>query len=554
MTVRLLHQSEPELAQATLLALADSLDSCSAAISPSGTLVAITEAWSSFKGLNPFLAGLELGASYSDLCQQLVHSTDGNLSIVALGLTSVLEGRVPRLTFDYPFQEADGLHNFGCTALLRPHDEHIRAVVHIRDITQRTDLERRMRRSERLFKATTDNAMDFICLLDSASRMVYHNPALKRFLGRTDAWDTGQKMVEFVHEEDRGAFLQSLKVGAKAGLTQVFEYRIPDAHGHWTELEGQVSAVEDPGGASDAVLLISRDISLRKQMERDREKSEIQIRHSQKLQAIGQLAAGIAHEINTPIQYIGDNTTFLGDAFKQSTTLVRTLQGLLERIQEQTGGGSPPAQQALEAVAEADLDYLEEEIPRAIQQTLEGVARVSKIVSAMKDFSHPGGETASLIDLKRTIESTITVSRGEWKTLANLETDFAPGLPPVPCYPGEISQVILNLVINAAHAIESRREMEGSSEPGLIRIGTRLASGEVELWISDDGIGIPEPIRNRIFDPFFTTKSVGKGSGQGLSIVHAVITEKHKGRIVLESVPMEGTTFRIFLPLNPGNH
>jgi signal transduction histidine kinase len=159
-----------------------------------------------------------------------------------------------------------------------------------------------------------------------------------------------------------------------------------------------------------------------------------------------------------------------------------------------------------------------------------------------------------MTDLKRTIESTITVSRGEWKTIANLEADFAPGLPLVPCYPGEISQVILNLVINAAHAIESRREMEGSSEPGLIRIGTRLASGEVELWISDDGIGIPEAIRNRIFDPFFTTKSVGKGSGQGLSIVHAVITEKHKGRIAVESVPMEGTTFRIFLPLNPARN
>jgi len=469
---------------------------------------------------------------------------------VALGLTSVLEGRVQRLSFDFPFVEDDGPHDYGCTALSRPLTEGIRAVIHIRDITHRVSMERRMRRSERLFKATTDNAMDFVCLLDSGSRMVYHNPALQRFIGKPASWISDQRLVDLVHESDREGFMAALRKGAKAGLTQVFEYRLADAQGTWNDVEGQVSAVEDPGGHGDSVLLISRDISLRKQMERERERAEIQLRHSQKLEAIGQLSAGIAHEINTPTQYIGDNTTFLRDAFAQSTALIRILQGHLMRIRDGSNPGAEEAGLALEALEAGDVDYLEAEIPKAIQQTLDGVARVAKIVGAMKDFSHPGGETISTIDLHRTIESTITVSRGEWRSVANLETAFAPELPLVPCYPGEINQVILNLVVNAAHAIEARQLQEGTSEPGLIRIGTQLLSSEVEIWVSDNGTGIPEDIRNRIFDPFFTTKPVGKGTGQGLSLVHGVVTEKHKGRIKLESTPGKGTTFRIFLPLN----
>lgn len=548
MTVHLLPGSGADQGQAALMALVESLDSCSAVVDGSGRIVGVTEAWANFAGKNPLLAGQGLGSSFLEVCQGLTHSPDGNVSIVALGLIGVMEGRIPKLSFDYPYPEEDGQHDYGCTAVSRPPTEPIRAVIHIRDITHRASMERRMRRSERLFKATTVNAMDFICLLDTEGRMVYHNPAFQRFLGKTDQWISEQKMADLVHEADRAGFKASLLQGVKAGLTQAFEYRIPDAHGGWSDMEGQVSVVEDPGGPGDSVLLISRDISLRKQIERDRERAEIQVRHSQKLEAIGQLAAGIAHEINTPTQYIGDNTTFLRDSFSQSMAMIRTLQGHLERIRD-GAGSADEARQALDALAEGDMDYLEEEIPKAIQQTLEGVARVSKIVGAMKDFSHPGGESASTIDLHRAIESTITVSRGEWKAVANLESDFAPDFPLVSCYPGEINQVILNLVVNAAHAIASRQEIRGSAAPGLIRIGTRRHPNEVEIWVSDDGVGIPDEIRSRIFDPFFTTKPVGEGSGQGLSIVHAVITEKHKGRIEVESKPGEGTTFRIFLPL-----
>ncbi len=548
--VHLLSNRDSGCERAALLALASSLDACSVVVDHSGLIVGMTDAWHSYAGRNPILAGQALGSSFRQLCENLTHSPDGNISIVALGLIGVLDGRIPKLVLDFPFPDESGAHDYACTAVSLTHVESIAAVVHIHDITHRAAQERRMRRSERLFKATTDNAMDFICLLDSEGRMVYHNPALQRFLGRPDKWISEQKMVDLVHEADRAQFMGSLAQGAKAGFTHAFEYRMPGAQGGWADVEGQISVVEDPSAPGDSLLLISRDISLRKQMERDRERAEIQVRHSQKLEAIGQLAAGIAHEINTPTQYIGDNTAFLRDSFTEFTSLIRTLQGHLLRLQEGTAAQGEVVRQALDALEASDVDYLEKEIPKAIQQTLEGVARVSKIVGAMKDFSHPGGESASSIDLHRIIESTITVSRGEWKAVADLKTEFALDLPLVPCYPGEISQVILNLVVNAAHAIAASQESRGCAGPGLIRIGTCLASGHVEIWVADDGTGIPEDIKGRIFDPFFTTKSVGKGSGQGLSIVHAVITEKHKGRIEVESSLGKGTTFRIFLPLD----
>ncbi len=552
MTIHLLH-GDHERARAALVALTDSLDASSAVLDETGTIVAFTAGWHAYAGANPFLAGQGLGASYLDLCRGLSTSPDGNLSIVALGLLGLMEGRLPRVTFDFPFHEADGPHDFGLTGVACSPAHGVRAVVHLRDITHRAAMERRMRRAERLFKATNDNAMDFICLLDAGSRMAYHNPALQAFLGPQVACGPDCRMADFVHAEDQATFMAALSRGSESGRSHVFEYRLADAHGHWADVEGQVSAVEDPGGHADSVVLISRDISFRKQLEREREQAEIQVRHSQKLEAIGQLAAGIAHEINTPTQYIGDNTTFLRDAFREAMELIRTLQTHLAQIQQGEGEGGK-AQEALAALEACDVAYLEEEIPKAIQQTLEGVGRVSAIVGAMKDFSHPGSESLTSVDLHRAIESTLTVSRGEWKSVATVETDFAPDLPLVPCFPGEINQVILNLVVNAAHAIAGRIEAHGGANPGLIRVGTRNHGTEVEIWVSDDGTGIPEAIQHRIFEPFFTTKAVGKGSGQGLAIVHGVITEKHKGRITLESTLGQGTTFRVYLPLDAAQH
>ena len=279
----------------------------------------------------------------------------------------------------------------------------------------------------------------------------------------------------------------------------------------------------------------------------DRRAMEDMLVQTEKLKSIGQLAAGIAHEINTPTQYVGDNTRFLQDAFEDIMEVLALYAQLLAAVKSDTLT-SELVGRLEDGLEEADVDYLMQEIPPAIEQTLEGVERIGKIVRAMKEFSHPGQEEKTAIDINRAIESTITVARNEWKYVADMVTEFDAALPAVPCLPGEFNQVILNLIINAAHAIADVIDSQ-SAEKGVIRIITRKKENFAEVIISDSGGGIPEAIRQRIFDPFFTTKEIGKGTGQGLAITHSVIIEKHGGTLNLDSTVGEGTTFSICLPL-----
>ena len=272
-----------------------------------------------------------------------------------------------------------------------------------------------------------------------------------------------------------------------------------------------------------------------------------QLQQAQKLEAIGQLAAGIAHEINTPCQYVGDNAKYL----QQAWPLVEPILNLCLRLQQERRASSDAPEILTElyrCTEQADLPFLLSEVPQAISQAIEGVQRVSKIVRAMKEFSHPGSDENCAIDLNRAIETTIAVARNEWKYVADVHTDFAEKLPPVPCFAGEFNQVILNLLINAAHAIG---EVVGknSGTKGTITVTTRCDEQWAEVQVRDTGAGIPEHIRNRIFEPFFTTKPVGKGTGQGLALAHSVIVKKHHGRIWFESELGKGTTFFIRLPL-----
>jgi signal transduction histidine kinase len=287
----------------------------------------------------------------------------------------------------------------------------------------------------------------------------------------------------------------------------------------------------------------------RKQAEEDRKRMETQLRGAQKLESIGQLAAGIAHEINTPTQYIGDNVRFLQTSFNDLNETHEQLEKLLQAARD----GTVTPEMAVETEARiqrADVDFLRAEIPRAIQQTLEGVERVAKIVQAMKDFSHPGTEEKTPVDLNKALETTLTVARNEWKYVAQIETDLDPNLPLVPCLPGEFNQVILNLIVNAAHAIASVAGAEGTKK-GLITASTRVCGEWAEIRIRDTGCGIPEEIRHKVFDPFFTTKPVGKGTGQGLAIAHTAIVDRHQGTLTFESETGVGSVFIIRLPLNP---
>ncbi len=268
---------------------------------------------------------------------------------------------------------------------------------------------------------------------------------------------------------------------------------------------------------------------------------------SEKMASVGQLAAGIAHEINTPTQYVADNTRFLQEAFGALSELLRKHAHMVEAI-KRGDAIDDHIRELEEAVEEADLAYLSEEVPKAIEQSLEGVGRIATIVRSMKEFSHPGTAEKTAIDINRALETTITVARNEWKYVADMETDFDPSLPPVPCLPGDFNQVILNLIVNAAHAI-AEVVGDGSNGKGTINISTRCDGDWAKISVSDTGKGIPEEIKDRIYEPFFTTKEVGQGTGQGLAVSRSVIVDKHSGTIDFETDIGKGTTFNIRIPL-----
>jgi signal transduction histidine kinase len=269
--------------------------------------------------------------------------------------------------------------------------------------------------------------------------------------------------------------------------------------------------------------------------------------HLQKMESIGQLAAGVAHEINTPAQFVSDNLRFLRDSIGGLMSLVEGHQDIVARLGRREPIPDEMLEKARESLQEVDVEYAREEVPLALAQSIEGIERVAKIVRSMKQFSHPGSSQSTLVDLNEALESTVTVSRGEWKLVADVELDLDSDLPEVECSPGEVNQVFLNLVVNAAHAIaEVGRDEE---HRGVIGISTRRDGDWVRVAISDTGGGIPEPVRKRIFEPFFTTKEVGKGTGQGLAIAHDVIVRQHGGTIEFETEVGRGTTFVIRLPI-----
>ena len=291
--------------------------------------------------------------------------------------------------------------------------------------------------------------------------------------------------------------------------------------------------------------LEERRDDLLQQME-ERKRLESQLVQAQKLESIGQLAAGIAHEINTPAQYVGDNTRFLRDQFGDITALIQAYQDQLDPTAEPEAWEARAARMNEQRDA-IDYPFLEAEVPEAIAQTLEGIERITEIVLAMKSFSHPGAETKEAADLNLGIRSTVTVCRNRWKYAADLTLDLDPDLPPVPCLLSELNQVILNLIVNAADAIGER--LGDTGEKGLIQIVSRLDGDHAEVRITDNGGGIPDAIADRIFDPFFTTKDVGQGTGQGLAISRDVINHKHGGTLTFAATAGEGTTFVLRLPL-----
>jgi signal transduction histidine kinase len=282
----------------------------------------------------------------------------------------------------------------------------------------------------------------------------------------------------------------------------------------------------------------------------ERKRMEFELARAHRLESVGQLAAGIAHEINTPNQYVSHNIRFIEEAFASIDGLLRSVGHLLEASKE-----GPADRRRLEelrsAAGEVDVPYLVREVPRAIRESREGLEHVGRIVRAMKDFSGRDALRKTRANLHRAIENALLVTRHAWKDVAEVTTDFDPNLRLVPCVPGEFSEVILSLVLNASQAVAdaARERASGSKRRGTIVIRTRSLPGWAEIRVEDNGTGIPEQFRSRVFDPFFTTREVGQGIGQGLTVAHAIVVTRHGGTIGFETETGRGTTFIVRLPM-----
>jgi PAS domain S-box-containing protein len=344
-----------------------------------------------------------------------------------------------------------------------------------------------------------------------------------------------------------------------AGQTFQYEDDLVRKDGRKAVLGVAITPIFDSRGQLTHAVTIGADITAKREEARkkqelqdrlveemkERERVVLELQLAQKLESVGRLAAGVAHEINTPIQYVGDSVQFLRSAYDDLTRLIESIQ---QRIEIVPAGPTRDALQAdLSALLQKyDVNFIRSEVPRAFERTFDGVERVSTIVKAMKEFAHPDAQEQSPADLNHAIETTLLVASNEYKYVAKVNTDFET-LPPVVCNIGELNQVFLNLIVNAAHAIHDSGK---DAETGEIHIGTSLEGDTAVIRVRDNGCGIPEDNICKLYDPFFTTKEVGRGTGQGLSIAHSIVVDKHSGNIDVSSRLGEGTEFVLRVPVD----
>jgi PAS domain S-box-containing protein len=415
----------------------------------------------------------------------------------------------------------------------------------ITDITDRVRAEMRLRRNEARYRTLVESMHEGLVMARRSGLITYANERFCAMLGRKRSEVAGRPVAAFVTEGSKARLSNMLAAASQGARTDHVggseEILWEHAGGRHIYSLVSPSAYTDEDGRVAGFFAVITDTTERKGL-------ESQLLQSQKLEAIGQLAAGIAHEINTPAQYVGNNTQFIKGAFEDVLSVLAATREYLDAAKR--GAASPADAEKLSALmAERDIDYLTEEVPGAIAQTLEGVDRISTIVRSVKQFAHPGQAVMAPADLNESMRSTATVSRNEWKYVAELSLELDPGLPLVVCMIGEINQVVLNLIINAAHAIADAKKADPGRE-GRITLTTRLAPPWAEIRVADTGTGIPAAVQAKIFDPFFTTKEVGRGTGQGLTISRSIVMEKHKGQLFFETSEGVGTTFVVRLPLD----
>ena len=416
----------------------------------------------------------------------------------------------------------------------------------VRDITERKRAEENLIRQTEVLQKVFDNLPVMIGFIGADGRHVLVNREWERCLG----WS-----LDEVRQNGLDVFAECYP--DPQYRQRVLQF-VADSNGEWTDFRTHTKSgrvIETSWAAvrlTDGTTIgIGQDITARKAAaaalrveHRKRERMEAELRLAQKLESVGQLAAGIAHEINTPMQYIGDSVQFLRFAFDDLLGIFAKVQPCIEALS--AGGRDDLVHDFEQAQGDADLPYLTKQAPRAFDRTVEGIERVSSIVRAMREFAHPDQKEKAPADINRALQNVLAVSRNEYKYVAEIVTAYDE-LPMVVCHLGEISQVFLNLIINAAHAIEE--VVKGTDHKGIIGVRTYFNGESAHVAIEDTGCGIPKEIQLRVFDPFFTTKPVGKGTGQGLAISRSIVVDKHGGRIAFDTVVGRGTVFHIDLPV-----
>jgi signal transduction histidine kinase len=369
-------------------------------------------------------------------------------------------------------------------------------------------------------------------------RLTYIAPQVTQLLRSSSNRSRREFLGTLIHRDDRERVLATLQAYAASPASErmALQYRLVRDDGKTVYVRTLLSDHTPSGLVRGVTIDLTQQTKL-----------ETEVRQAQKLESVGRLAAGVAHEINTPVQYVQDSVQFVREA-------IGDLFGVIERHRDLSANvlaGTASNEQAhvvLEEDAAADLPYLLEHVPPALERAIDGLGRVTTIVHSLKAFAHPDQRQRSAIDINAAIQDTLEIARHEYKYVADVELDLY-DLPRIDCYASEINQVLLNLIINAAHAIEDAKQKNKDGDRGMISVRTRREDAHVEIAIGDTGCGIPEPMRERIFEPFFTTKAVGRGTGQGLSMARSVIVEKHGGSLTFDSTVGVGTTFTIRLPL-----
>ena len=548
------------------IAILNSLSAQIAVLDSDGVITAVNESWRRFALGNSLDPGqlpphTEIGTNYLAVCQ----SHDSGIAAYE-GIQSVLAGKVSNFSMEYPCQSPDEERWFIMNVSSLGKDCRQGVVVAHTNITVRKQAEEDNKRKSAVIASLLDSIPDLIFFKDLQGMYLGCNPPFAEFVGRSKDEIVGKTDYDLFGQEVADFFREQDDLMMKGGESRRNEEWITYPDGRRILVDTLKAPFCNSEGVLIGLLGISRDVtreyaaqqtlrdnaaeiqtmnmSLAKRVEdivTELRQKDQQLLQAQKLEAIGQLAAGIAHEINSPMQYVQNNVTFFAQAFD-------TLKKLFDEVGKTEKSLLTAETAAL--LATINLEFLLQEIPESIKETLEGINRVVEIVSAMKEFSHPGSNDKVSADLNRALSSTITVCSNEWKYAAEVITDFDPDLPLVPCFPNQLNQVVLNLIVNAAHAIEDHNA-EAPSTLGCITITTRQDGDWVEILVRDSGGGIPEEIQHLIFDPFFTTKKIGKGTGQGLAIAHDIVVNLHGGQIDLRTLPGQGTTFLIRLPITP---